>query len=334
MLETTPTPPDINPPTQPRKKRRFNLRAILLGFLGLILLAALGAFGGYKTASSERLAHQDTVIAQQIVDQFALAEVDISQGNYGLAKKRLEFIIQNDPSYPNAAKRLTDILILMTIPTPTVTPSPTPTLDLSGVEEIFQRAQQYINIQDWANAISNLDSLRRKDPAYRASEVDGMYLFALRNYGVDLILKQGNLEGGIYQLTLAQKFLTPLDTTAIQLMEGARAYVLAASFWDLDWKNAVTYFADVYAGWPSMWDGTMTATARYRVALMRYGDDLYTREQYCDASRQYQLSASIGAIDDVQSQKNANKSFAECFPPTEQIFPTLTEPPVATPTGP
>lgn len=328
MSETTPTPPDINPPTEPRKKRRFNLRPILLGFLGLILLAGLGAFGGYKVASSERLAHQDTVISQQIVEQFALAEVDIAQGRYGAAKSRLEFIIQNDPSYPNAAQRLTDVLILMTIPTPTITPSPTPTIDLSGVEEIFQRAQQYINIQDWANAISSLDSLRRKDPVYRASEVDGMYFFSLRNYGVDLILKQGNLEGGIYQLTLAQKFMTPLDNTATQLLEGARAYVLAASFWELDWKNAVAYFADVSANWPSMWDGTMTATERYRVALMRYGDDLYAREQYCDAARQYQLSASIGPIDDTQSQKNANKAYAECFPPTEVIFPTPTLPPV------
>ena len=71
----------------------------------------------------------------------------------------------------------------------------------------------------------------------------------------------------------------------------------------------------------------MTATERYRVALMRYGDDLYAREQYCDATRQYQASASIGPLD-AESQKNANKSYAECFPPTEQIFPTPSLPPV------
>jgi len=322
MSETTPPPSDTNPPTEPRKKRRFNLRPILLGFLGLILLAGLGTFAGYKQASSERLAHQDSVISQQLVEQFALAEVDIAQGRYETANQRLQFIIENDPSFPNAQQRLTDVLVLITVPTATITPSPTPTIDLSGVEEIFQRAQQYINIQDWANAIINLDSLRRKDPTYRAAEVDGMYFFSLRNYGVDLILKQGNLEGGIYQLTLAQKFMTPLDNTATQLLEGARAYVLAASFWDLDWKNAVSYFADVSASWPSMWDGTMSATERYRIALMHYGDDLYTNGQYCDASREYQLSATIGPLDDPQSQKNANKSYFECFPPTQVILPT------------
>ncbi len=48
-----------------------------------------------------------------------------------------------------------------------------------------------------------------------------MYYFALRNYGHDLITKQGNLEGGIYYLTLAERF-GPLDNTAIGLREGAR----------------------------------------------------------------------------------------------------------------
>ena len=52
--------------------------------------------------------------------------------------------------------------------------------------------------------------MRKYDPNYNTSLVDGMYYFALRNYGYDLITKQGNLEGGIYQLTLAERF-GPLD---------------------------------------------------------------------------------------------------------------------------
>ena len=55
-----------------------------------------------------------------------------------------------------------------------------------------------------------LDTLRRKDPAFHTVEVDGMYYFALRNLGVDLI-QAGNLEGGIYELTLAERF-APLET--------------------------------------------------------------------------------------------------------------------------
>ena len=133
---------------------------------------------------------------------------------------------------------------------------------------------------------------------------------ALQRGAIAVVGTQPNLE-------LAVPYLSVPDTRAA-------LGDLAASFWDLDWKNAVAYFSNVAANWPSMWDGTMTATERYRVALMRYGDDLYAREQYCDAARQYQLSASIGPLDDTQSQKNANKAYAECFPPTEQTFPTPT----------
>ena len=320
MSDTTQTPSTSTPITTPRK-RRFSLRPILLGALGLIILIALGGLGGYFTASNDRTIAESTAIAATLQEQYVLAELNIQQGAYGAAQQRLEFIIQNDPSYPGAAQRLTDVLLLLAVPTATVTPSPTPTVDLRGVEEIFQRAQQYVNIQDWANAISSLDSLRRKDSTYRTAEVDGMYYFCLRNYGFDLITKQGNLEGGVYHLTLAERF-GPLDKTAFQLREGAQQYVVAASFWQLDWKNAVNYFSQVATGWPSMWDGTMTASERYRVALMRYGDDLYVKEQYCEASKQYALSATMGTLD-AESQRNANKSYIQCFPPTEIIPPTL-----------
>ena len=67
-----------------------------------------------------------------------------------------------------------------------------------------------IAAQDWPGALGALDEMRKLDPTYQTSQVDGMYYFALRNYGYDLIVKQGNLEGGIYQFTLAERF-GPLD---------------------------------------------------------------------------------------------------------------------------
>ena len=312
--------------TQPaKKKRRFHLGRFFLGLLGLIVLIALGAFGGFQLGIGDRVNAEATVVSQQLTDQYALALVDIQAGNYGAAQQRLEYIIKNYPSFPGASEKLAEVMVLASIPTPTLMPTLTATPDLSGVEEIFQRAQQYMNIMDWPNAIANLDTLRKKDPAYRAAEVDGMYYFALRNYGTDLI-KQGNLEGGIYQLTLAERF-GPLDNTANGLREGARNYILAASFWELDWKNAVAYFYDVYAGWPSMWDGTMTAAERYRIASMRYGDQLYDQENYCGATQQYQNSAAIGPLD-PESAKRANIAYVKCYPPAlaTPTFPIITPP--------
>lgn len=304
----------------PKKKFRLNFKKFFLGLLGLILLIGLGGVGGYYQAIGDRTSAQATVVTRQLTEQFALAILDIQNGNYGAAQERLNFIIQNDPTFPGASEKLAEVMVLAAVPTVTITPTLTSTPDLSGVEEIFQRAQQYINIQDWPNAIANLDTLRRKDQNYRAAEVDGMYYFSLRNYGYDLITKQGNLEGGIYQLTLAERF-GPLDSTTNGLREGARLYILAASFWELDWKNCVYYFQQLYSGWPSMWDGTMTASERYRVASMRYGDELFAREEYCAASQQYQNSAAIGALD-PESAKRANQAWQKCHPPTQPIPPT------------
>ena len=307
--------------TQPSKpKQRIRWGRFFLGLFGLIVLIGLGAFSGYRFGIGDRLDAESAVVSQQVGEQYALALVDIQSGNYGAAQQRLEYIINNHPQFPGAAEKLAEVMVLASIPTPTLLPTLTSTPDLSGVEEIFQRAQQYMNILDWPNAIANLDTLRRKDPTYRATEVDGMYYFALRNYGSDLI-KQGNLEGGIYQLALAERF-GPLDNTANGLREGARNYVLAASFWELDWKNAVSYFYEAYSGWPAMWDGTMTASERYRIASMRYGDELFAQENYCGASQQYQNSAALGGLD-ADSAKRANLAYAKCYP---VFMPTPTFP--------
>jgi tetratricopeptide (TPR) repeat protein len=255
-----------------------------------------------------------------LTEQFALALIDINNGRYEAAKQRLDFIILNDPSFPGATQKLAEVLVLMSIPTATPTPTLTPTPDLRGAEALFTQAKQLIAAQDWANALVALDQLRKDDPTYHTAEVDGMYYFALRNQGHYLITQQGNLEGGIYYLSLAERF-APLDNTANGLREGARLYILAASFWEVDWEQAVFYFSQLAGGWPSLWDGTMTAAQRYYQALMRYGDQLFEQKRYCAAYDQYVAAQAYGELDEIAA-KNANKAYQICYPPTETPVPT------------
>ena len=148
-----------------------------------------------------------------------------------------------------------------------------------------------------------------------------MYYFALRNYGYDLITRQGNLEGGIYQLTLAERF-GMLDRDSNGLREGARYYLIGASFWELDWQQALFYFDQVYRGWAGLWDGTMTASERFHFASMRYGDQLVAEGQYCDAVAQYQNAQAIAPLDG-QAGDGFEEAYIACFPATETITPTL-----------
>jgi tetratricopeptide (TPR) repeat protein len=302
--------------TQPVKavKKNPRWRSILIGILGFLLLIGLGGFGGYTSGIATRRSAEKSILAGQLSEQFSYALVDIEFGHYENARQRLEFIIKNDPGFPGAQEKLTEVLVLSSIPTPAPTPTLTPTPDFSGAESAFARAQELIRAQDWLAAMGALDSVRKLDPTFRTAQVDGMYYFALRNYGYSLITNQGNLEGGIYHLTLAERF-GPLDNSSRGLRDAARIYITGASFWELNWEQALFYFAQVGAGWPSLWDGTMTASQRLHMAYMRYGDELFLKGDYCGATEMYQNATAINALD-AEAARNANEAFTICFPPT------------------
>ncbi len=304
-------------------KRGRRWLSILLSILGVIILLGLGGTGGYFSGIGERQAAQAQVIDKQLLEQFQYALVDEQFGRYDAAKQRLQFIIQNNPNFPGVQAELAKVLVQSAIPTNTPTPTLTPTPDVRGEQALFSTAQQLITAGDWANAIAELDQLRKEDPKFNTSQVDGMYYFALRNYGVALI-QAGNLEGGIYQLTLAERF-APLDRDANGMREGARTYVEAAAFFGTDWKTATNLFQQVASGWPSMWDGTMTASQRYQISLMRYGDLLFGNKDYCGAYQQYQAAAAIAALDQTAA-KNSSVSYSQCYPPTETPVPSEAAP--------
>ncbi len=332
--ETTGSTQPNKPITRNRRGRRF-----LFNALGVIIILVIAVLGGYSSGIGIRKSNQSTVIMQQLGEQYQNTLIDIQFGRFEIARQRLEWIISNDPIFPGAQEKLTEVLVSMNQPTPTLTPSLTPTPDFSGAQEAFTRAQQLIAAQDWPGAIGALDQMRKLDPTYQQSQVDGMYYFALRNYGYNLIIKEGNLEGGIYQITLAERF-GPLDRDTNGIREGARYYIIGASFWELDWKQALSYFDQVYRGWSGLWDGTYTASQRFQIASMRYGDELFAAGQFCDAVTQYQNAQAISALDKI-SQKNFNDAYPQCFPATATIDLTLsatagtvaavtTEPPPAT----
>jgi tetratricopeptide (TPR) repeat protein len=305
---------DDTQPIKPLKKKSRRWLSILIGILGFILLIGAGGYGGYSAGIQERKAAQNSILEKQAAEQFELALVDIQFNRYDAAAQRLQFVVSKAPNFPGAKEKLTEVLVQSSIPTPTLAPTMTSTPDFSGAESAFQRAQQLIQAQDWTNALGALDIIRKLDPTYKTAQVDGMYYFALRNQGDNLITKQGNLEGGIYYLTLAERF-GPLDNSAVQLREGARNYIIGASFWELDWNQAYNYFSQVGSGWPSMWDGTMTASQRLQYAAMRYGDDLFTNGDYCGAYDLYQTATGLGNLDNTASA-HSSKAYRTCYPAT------------------
>ncbi|MBT3190532.1 MAG: hypothetical protein HN736_07820 [Anaerolineae bacterium] len=327
--------------TQPiKKQKKSGKKRFWITLLGFIVIVSLGVFGGYNSGIDIRTSAEATLVSGKLDEQFQLGAIALAEGRYDHARQHFEYIVQHNASYPGAAAGMAEAILGMSFtatPVPTLTPTLTPTPDMRGVEAIYANAQQLINAGDWTNALAALDQLRKDDPNYRTAEVDGMYYFALRYNGADKISKIGDLEGGIYFLTLAERF-GPLDSTANNLRENARLYIIAASFWEINWEQAVNYFGQLATYAPNIWDGAsnLTAGERYRIALMRYGDQLYNGGDNCGAYAQYSNALAYGALDEVAA-KNSKRAYEVCYPPTATPEPTaivIIDTPTETPVTP
>jgi hypothetical protein len=321
-------PRNTTPPPLPGPKPKRSARSFWIGVLIIIAAIALGGLGGYNSGIGARLGVEKTNVAQSLSEQLTLAKQDFDNGRYENARQRLEYILQQDPNFPGAMDTLTMVMVKMSITpsaTPTLVPTPIPTRDLRNQEAIFAQAQQHLQDKDWSSTLNVLDALRKADATYKTAQVDDMYYIALRNRGYDQIMGTGayqttNMEGGIYDLTLAERF-GPLDGTVDGLRSFARLYITGASFWDLDWAQAKDYFSQVYQFAPSLRDASgTTAAERYRYTLLKYGDlqtEAKKLDTRCSALDLWQQAGNISPLDAEYTKKFYELNL-ECNPPTEE----------------
>ena len=178
---TQPNPPIKEDDTQPIKpvKKAPRWRSILFSIVGVLILLFLGGLGGYGSGIKNRIDTESQLTSKQLSEQFQFTLVDEQFGRFESAKERLDYIIQNDPSYPGAQNELAKVLVQMSIPTATPPAVPTSPPDQRGEQSLFATAQQLVASGDWANALTELDQLRKQDRNYNTSQVDGMYYYTL-----------------------------------------------------------------------------------------------------------------------------------------------------------
>jgi hypothetical protein len=299
-------------PEQNKSKWTWILWAIL-GLLVLALIAAGTAYGGYAAARQERANVYATQVSAEAQAQYDLVLQDIAAKQYDLARQRLEYIISIAPDFPGAAAKLADVLLEQRITaTPTNAPTPTlsPTPDTRGRDELYSQAKSLMAAGEWNSAIDALLSLRQKYPEYMPVDVDGMLYVSLRNRGIDKIAAEADLEGGNYDLTLAERF-GPLDAEAKNWRDWAELYIRGASFWVVDWAQAVYFFSQLAPSAPNLRDASgWTASDRYLKALLGYGDWLAANGQWCTARDQYDLYLTL--IADPQVRPTAEHAFEKC----------------------
>jgi tetratricopeptide (TPR) repeat protein len=314
--ETGSDGPDNNAPS--RRNRRSWILMSVIGILTLLVIAVMSAAGGMEAGRHDFQIAQATQRSAQVQEQYVLALEDLAAGRDENARQRFEWIIQVDPSFPGVPEQLADIMIRLSItatPTPAPTPTLTPTLDTRTRDELFQSARQLMASGNWSEAIDTLLKLRKEDPTFQPIEVDGWLYISLRYRGLDKI-KNADLEGGTYDLALAERF-GPLDAEATNYRTWAELYVTGSSFWDVDWAQAVNYFSQLKLVAPYLMDGSgWTSLERYRLALTKYGDWLAMQGLWCEAEEQYQLA--LAERDDPSVQPTAVYAAEQCALPEEE----------------
>jgi tetratricopeptide (TPR) repeat protein len=331
LVETKPNPVNRDNSAGVRKKFPGWLVASVL-----IVLVIVGALAGYGSGMGKRYSAQNTLVTGQLDDQFKLGVQAVDAGQFELAKQHFEFILQRNPNFPGVRDAYANLLLHMQqTPTPTITPTPTvtPTPDARSADIIYADALALLKAtdkdlcaRDWNGLITLLDSLRKKDASYQTADVDGMYYIALHNRGICKIYPQTyepntycadlniNLEGGIYDLTMAERF-GPLDAGADALRTWARMYIAGASFWDQDWTQVKDLFSQVRAAYPNLSDSScVSATDRWRQASIEYALQLMNKGDACGAKQQFNDAFSIDSSKNQEYYPTATAVQNICSP--------------------
>jgi len=325
-LSGGPTQPVKINDTQPvnvkvKKPRRW--RSVLIGLLLVLLLGAAGGGLGYQSGINARLAQQDQQILTEAATQFQYGIQQMANGNYALARTHFEYVIKIYPTFPGLTEKYTEVMVKLaesSIPTPQ--PLPTPTLTNLNAEGLFNQATQEVQTMQWESAMNTLEALRNEDTAFRTLEVDGLYFITLRHRAVDMIVREGNLEEGLYLMSLVNRY-APLDHDAVNYSSWARLYLTGASFWEIDWEQVIHYFSQLAAAFPNLHDGTgWTANDRYVKGSEYYADQLAADGEHCDAVDYYQIALNVRPTEELQDK--FNYSFVKCHPPTAIPKPTAT----------
>ena len=292
-----------------------------LWILLLAFFSTISIVWGYSTGQSERQSRNALSEAVELQFQYSTGLADLEAGRFDLARQRFEYVILQKPDFPGVADSMAKAILLSAesteinpdipeVTTPTITPSPTP--DTRAIDDLYAAANTQLQNQDWENLLHTLIALRDIDPHYQALEVDRMVFLALRYLGEKKILQDGDLEAGVYDLALTEKFVM-LDSQARSYRDWVYLYQFGVSFWGIFPDKVVSYFSELAIAAPFLRDlSGIFAKDRYTMALIQYGDHLVEQGDWCGAATQFSLAKDL--IKDQNLQLTVVYAEVQCDP--------------------
>lgn len=283
--------------SEPRQGSRRFVRGVGLslivisGLLGWFLLVGFFAWQRGQDLLVER---QQEELLNQLERQVDLAREDINQGNYNLALRRLEWVLEREPTdseaqtlQEEARRRLSAFLTPSPEPVTTTAPTPTPEpadplASIDDPETELQRIQRLMNQERWQEAASALVTFQIHLPDYERRETDRLLYDAYLNLGLELI-DGPQVELGMYYLAQAES-LGDLPQEAEDRRSWAELYLQGIAFYGVNWDVSAFYFRNLCLAAPFY----QSSCERLYEVLVNFGDQNAAVMEWCPAQQLYE----------------------------------------------
>ncbi len=300
--------------------------SIGLPLAAVLLAAALAGYGGYYAGTENRQRAAATELARDFAEQFGMAQRDFEGGQPLLALQRLQYIERYAPQYPGLAELLARVRAAgqpTAIAAPATQPAAPATALPTDPAELFAKLQAAYKADDWPAVVQLATALHASAPEYESGTVGAQLFVGLRNRGTAAI-ENRSLGPGIMWLERAQD-LAPLDSGASALLQWAKIYTLANSWWGINWPYAIGQYSELYRAAPNFMD----TRVRLRQAYAEYGAQLLSSDA-CAAQLQFAAALELEAMPELEAQRLAAEQ--ACALLAAAATPAVEETPAATPT--
>lgn len=321
-------------PQRPSRRvmRGVGVLLIILSFSAAWLLVV--GYLGWQSGQQLREQQQAEALSDLISRQISLAENDVSQGSYTLARRRLTWVLEQDPTNAAAQTLLEQVeteLATTLSPTPlavgnatavpadpTATPGP-----IDNPEDEIQRIRRLIALKNWEEALPAVLAFQRAYPEYERRETDQHLYDVYINLGLDL-LEGDDVELGMYYLAQAKQ-LGDLPQTVRDYQTWAELYLQGISFFGANYDAAAYYFRELCLSAPFY----QNACDRLIESLIALGDQYAGAQDWCPAQQAYREALTQGGNGNLndkldQAEEGCQNATPTPLAPTNGITETET----------
>ncbi|MEM7799212.1 MAG: hypothetical protein AAF633_08485 [Chloroflexota bacterium] len=340
------------------RKSNFVIRWLGIILIAIALLAIFYGtvlYFGWQSGESIRETKIASERTETISRQKELAFEDINQSRYELAMRRLDYVLAESPTDPEALalREQAEIgwaTLLTPTPTMTSTPSPTPTPTLSPTpsavvptsdpaeavreaQDAFEALMDGLSQTNLAQNIIDLEAFRTQYASYERRTVDQALYDAYIAYG--LILTRGNeLEKGLGYLYLAGN-LRDLPEDVLGEIFWAEQYLDGIVYYGINWDAYFSYFRPLCDYVPTFQD----SCGQLQKGLIFSASEAELNLDWCVAVSLYEEAIRVkGTTAEINEKVENAKEACELATPTPEILGSVTPDPssdlyFATPTN-